>query len=139
MKPINSIEELRNERKRLRLVLKETETLIREDFDWAIESLKPINIITRSISRVVEYRKGNFLSEGVVNALGYLTGKVLFRNSSWITKFIVAKIVKNISSNLIGDHEADLRSTLKNVIHKLRTKGHKENGFYDSSTAQTHY
>ena len=139
MKKIDSLKTLRQEKKRLRIELAETENLLKEDYAWAIDSLKPANIISNTIGSFISSRKNGFVGDSISSSLGFVIKKVFLGRSSWILRLIIPQIVKNLSSNLIGDKKEDILSTVKTFIHNLRTKDHKSNGMYDSSTAQSHY
>ncbi len=136
---IKSMKELKLEKARLKMVAAEAESRIKEDFDWMLEELKPINAITKGISKIFNSRNNGILGDTVGASVAMVASKLLLRNSNWIFKLIVPQILKNVSTNVFADKKIDLLTLLKGFIHKIRTDKYKSDGLYDRSTAQSSY
>src|SRR4051812_36044085 len=103
MMKIDSLKTLKQEKKRLRQEIAENEKLLKEDFAWIIEEMKPSNIIGNSLGQLITTRKNGILGDSISSGLGYLIKKTVLGRSSWIIKLIVPHLIKNLSSNLIGE------------------------------------
>jgi hypothetical protein len=136
---IKTIKDLRSEKARLKMEVAEAESRIKEDFDWMLQELKPINAITKGISNIFNSRDNGIVGDTVGASVAFVMSKLLLRNSNWLFKIILPQIAKNFSSNIFADKKVDLLSLLKGFIHKIRKDKFKSNGIYDRSTAQSSY
>lgn len=139
MKTINSIDDLRNERIRLKAELQLTENAIKKDFEKITTELRPIRMIIKTISNLVQSDDGIF-KQGIGTGIDLLIRDTILSKAGWITKTIVPFILKNLTMNLIDDKKGNILSGIKQLIRKYRRKTHfSHNGHYDNSTAHTQY
>ena len=136
---IKSLKDLKLERLRLKMQVEEAEARIKDDFEWMLEELKPINALTKGVSKIFNARDNGIVGDTVGASVAFMVSKLLLRNSSWVMKLIVPLILKNVSTNIFADKKVDLLSLLKGFIHKIRPDKSKSNGIYDRSTAQASY
>jgi hypothetical protein len=136
---IKTIKDLKLEKLRLKMEVEEAESRIKEDFERILEELKPINAITKGISKIFSARDNGLVGDTLGASVAMVASKLLLRNSNWLFKLIVPQILKNVSTNIFADKKVDLLSMLKGFIHKVRTEKYKGNGIYDRSTAQSNY
>lgn len=136
---INSLKSLKLERKRLKLQISEYENLLQKDMEWIKGELRPVNTIAKGISKLFHSKGNDVLKEGIGIGTGMLAKNLLLSKSPWYIKLLLPIIIKNVSSNFIGDRKEFILEAVKKWIQKLKSKNHEDNGWYDSSTAQSHY
>jgi hypothetical protein len=139
MMKIDSMESLKAEIERKKLELVRVENLIAEDFNWMIDELKPMRLITKGVSKMFHPKDGGLVNATVGTGISYLAGKLFLRKSSWISQIIIPLIIKNISSNLFNENKDGLFQSINKLVNKFKNNKYKEDGSYDSSTAHSQY
>lgn len=95
MKTFKNIEELKEEKRRLRRDNKDLETKISKDWDGFKHSLRPANLLNQVISRAIEKHKeknetAQLISDSVVSiatkATKVLTSKLEQKLDKWLDK-----------------------------------------------------
>jgi hypothetical protein len=130
---INSIDELRKEKNRLKLELIRSEEALQEDFALLKEELKPLRLAGRAVSYAMINKNDGVVNDGVRFAINGLLKNVVLAKAGWITKLVVPFIVKNISSNMLLEKKPEVLGYLRNLIHKARKATHASD-HYDKST-----
>ena len=134
MKRIDNLEQLKAEKKRLKLRAQTLEGNIRNDWETVKYKLAPVNLVINSFSKSLSRDKQNFVGETLNIGIDLLLRKVLLRNRGILVKWIVPYLVKNLTGNYIKDHRVDVMSWLRNKLGSVFKKnGHDK--YYDQSTA----
>lgn len=86
--------------------------LLKEQFDFTIERLKPINLLKSSLHSIASSPGllDNMLSTGVGLATGYLTKKIVVRASGNIFRKLIGSVLQLGVTNLVAHHPDAVRS-----------------------------
>jgi len=122
MKRINTIEELKAERKRLSAYSLELERNLRTEFRLLKKDLRPANLLFGGTQKEISQHKDALLSVGAGSLAGFLTRKFLMRNSGVLARFIVPSVVGKLASGIVERHKAAIFDAFKNVASKLSFK-----------------
>lgn len=136
---IDSLNAIKIERTRLKMQIEDAEEKLKEDFNWMLDELRPLNAISKGVGSIFNTRNNGLVGDTIGAGIGLLVNKIFLKNSSWIMRILVPQILKNISSNMLADRQVNILSVAKDLIHKFRTARHSGNGLYDRSTAQSNY
>ena len=134
MEKIRNSKELDSERRRLKFKLNAAEEILKEDFEWIKEEIKPGNIARKIFNNIIGNNTSGLLNKGVGFTIGALVKNILLSKSGWITRLIVPFIVKNLSSNYLSEKKPEIFSILRNIIQKARTSMKQETVHFDKST-----
>jgi hypothetical protein len=116
MAEISSIEELRAEIARLRVVSKEQETVIRSDAAALREQMKPMNILMNVITSLtgVQMSKSTFVNNGFVFGLSLMIQRLLLKTENQVaeqvhrwTEAFISKINDFMSKHSGGSKSKD--------------------------------
>lgn len=134
MRKIETISELRTERKRLRESIRRYENSMKADVENLRTSLEPVNMIMNTVGKSFRSQNNNMINKTVGFTVDTLLRKILLRNSNFIVRMLVPFLAKNIASNYVTDHQTDILGWLRQKASKLFSKNGKP-GHYDQSTA----
>jgi len=139
MKKIKNMQDLRDEKRRLKMEIEESELLLKEDFEMIKEELQPVRAIGRLFSKAMINKDHGLINSGVKLTIDTLVKNLLLAKSGWMVKLAVPFILKNLSSNYIAEKKPEVFGMLKNLIFKAR-KATNTSDHYDKSTADgMHY
>jgi len=90
--------------------------LLKEQYQYTYESLKPINIIKRTFSQLTSTAefKGNVVSNIIGIGTGYLTKKVLLGSTHNIFKKVLGTVIQLAITNVVTKKT---EKTIDNSIH----------------------
>ncbi len=129
MKHQNQTEAL-NERIRLmELKQAEEQRMLREQFLTTYESLKPINLIKKTLHEITTSQsiKGDLLSSAIGIASGYITKKVLIGTSVNPIKNILGTVLQVVVGNSVSKNSETIKIIGTKVIqHFFKHKNTKE-------------
>ena len=119
---ITNYKDLLQEKARLKAVLAEQELLIKDDWQFIKEDLKPYanaagiirNFLTRKATTSALQLGVNLFADGFVK-------KVLLGNMGWITRIIIPFFIKNYASHLT-DEPATIINKIKSLFSKKNKK-----------------
>ena len=134
MKKIKNLEDLRAEKLRLQLELLRATEVLKEDFEWVKEEVKPFNSIGKFIGNLFGKNKAGLFAGSVGLSIDVLLKNLILAKSGWITRLIVPAIIKNLSTAFLADKKPEIFGVLRNLIQKARKSLHNEKEFYDVST-----
>jgi len=136
--PIKSIADLKRERRRLKAEIAEHELILKEDVAGFKDSLKPLNAVSKVVSKFfVAGDDRNVTNKWVDAAVTFALRNVVLSRAGWVTKLVVPMIARNYANNKLQENKADIVDTLRGWLHKLQDKRNKvpANGYYDRTTA----
>lgn len=136
MKKIESLQQLKQQRMLSRMRIVELEERIKEDFEQIKEDLKPLNIAGKALRNMMSSENNTVLGESIGLTVDTLIRKLLFRNSGFMTKLVVAFVVKNFARNLVTKNSENIIDWIQSLFLKLKNRNrHNHNGqHYDAST-----
>lgn len=136
--PIKSMADLKRERRRLKAEIAEHELFLKEDIAAFKESLKPINAVSKFVSKFVSSGGDHtMMNRWVDTAVTFALRNVVLSRAGWITKMVVPILARKYANNKLEENKVDIVETVRGWLHKLRDKRSKEqtNGYYDRTTA----
>jgi hypothetical protein len=137
---IKSQEDLRRERKRLKLELKQSELLIKEDLQWVKTELTPIRAAGKMVGNALVNKNKGLVNDGVRIAIDTIVKNLILSRAGWITRMVVPFVLKNISTNFIKEKKPEVLSTIRSLLGKARQATNHRSDLYDKSTAaETRY
>lgn len=132
---INSVEDLRREKKRLKLELKKTELLIKEDFAWAKNELAPLRVAGKFVGNALVNKNNGLVNDGLRILIDTVVKNLVLSRAGWITKMIVPFVLKNLSTNYIKDRKPEVLASIRNLLGRARRAARHRSDLYDRSTA----
>ena len=141
MTNIESVADLRKEVRRLKILKAEQEALISNDIRIINESLKPISLIMNSASSLfgTSSEGSPLLKKGINMGISFILDKLLMRNSSVITKFIVSFLVKNIAGNIVSRNSDTITEKIKNFALSLKERFFPKTNTFDKREVYNDY
>lgn len=129
MRTINTIEELRLERRALRSKASYLEAEIRNDLQEIKAMLAPMNVLTTSAEKVLVSQNNGLLGNTAGTIADFITRNVIMRNAGFLSRLVVPYLVKNVTSNVVDNNKTDIVSWIGSMISKItsRKKEKKEN------------
>jgi len=119
---IRSYEDLEREEQLLEELLYTQKQLVQLDIYVLKQQLKPATMVLQFFNKITTVDKSNLLlNEGANKVIDFVMNKFILTRSGWITKFIVPFFLKNYSSHLIGDNQA-------NIVEKVFSLFGRKNG-----------
>lgn len=134
MRRIDTLEQLKAEKRRLRQKSFALEGQIKNEWGNVKESLAPVNLVMNSFRQSVSGVKPNLLNETMNAGIDVLLRRILLRNRGLLVKLIVPYLVKNFTGNYIKNHRTDILSWFRAKLSSMFGKNGQEK-HYDKSTA----
>jgi len=134
MKRIESIKELREERRLARMRVLQLEEQIKIDFEEIKDDLKPLKMAGKAIKTMMVSEKDTVLGTSIGLTVDALIKKLFLRKSGFLTKTIVAFILKNYTRNIVSKNSDSILDWVQSLFLNYKKK-HQHNGqYYDEST-----
>lgn len=94
---------------------------LKEHFHVAFESLKPVNLIKKTLSEVSASPdiKDNILNNAIGLTTGYLSRKVLLGSSLNPVKNILGTVLQFAVANIVSKHTDNIKSTGSNILQRI--------------------
>jgi len=135
MMKIETYEQLRKAKVLSKQRIKLLEEEIRSDVEELKNDLNPANLVGNTIRNMLTSEKHGLVTESLNIGVNALVKGLLFRNTNFITKTLIAFAAKNMANNLVMKNSDNILDWLQENLRKLKGK-HKNNGqYYDESTA----
>ena len=137
MMKIESYEQLRKAKVLSKQRIKMLEEEIKNDVREIKEDLNPAKLVGSTIRNMFSSEKHGLVTESLNVSVNALIKGLLFRNSNFITKTLVAFAAKNLANNLVMQNSDNILDWLQSNLKKLKNRNkHKHNGqYFDESTA----
>ena len=137
MMKIESYEQLRKAKVLTKLRIKTLEQEIKDDVQEIKHDLNPVTLVGNTVRNMLTSEKNGLVSESLSIGVNALVKGLLFRNTNFITKTVIAYAAKNLANNAVMKNSDNILDWLQTNLRKLKSK-HKHNGqFYDASTANS--
>ena len=135
MTKIENYQQLRAAKLQCRKRIKVLEQEIKDDVESLKNDLKPINLAGSTIRNMLTSEKHGLVTESLNMGVNALVKGLLFRNTNFITKTVIAFAAKNLANNMVMKNSDNILDWLQSHLRKLKTK-HQHNGqYFDESTA----
>lgn len=135
MMKIESYEQLRKAKMLSKQRLKMLEQEIKDDVQEIKNDLNPANLVRNTVRNMLTSEKHGLVSESLNIGVNAIVKGLLFRNTNFITKTLIAYAAKNLANNMLSKNSDNILDWLQTSIQKLKSK-HKHNGqYFDESTA----
>jgi len=135
MTKIESYEELRKARMLSKQRIKMLEQEIKDDIQEIKNDLNPANLVGNTIRNMFTSEKHGLVTESLNIGVNALVKGLLFRNTSFITKTLIAYAAKNLANNMVMKNSENILDWLQSNLKRLKSK-HRHNGqYFDESTA----
>ncbi|MGZ3883063.1 MAG: hypothetical protein ACXVP0_05550 [Bacteroidia bacterium] len=122
MRKIDTIADLRAEKKRLQFHRLFLEAELKKDVAGLKESLAPLAMVTSGAKQMLSSKDNSLVSTSVGSLVNFLTRHVLLRNSGLITRLLVPYIAKNATSNLVENNKSKIVDWVGSLISKLSNR-----------------
>jgi len=133
MRKVNTIEDLVSERTRLKLKQSMLENEIEGNITEIKDTLKPLNLIKNGLKNVTHTKDdSDLISNSAGSIVEMIVRNVVFRNSGLITKWLLPKLVKNVTSNAVHNNKSFLLEKLADLVLAIGKK--KTDKHFDEST-----
>ena len=126
MRKINTIEELRFERRALQAKAHDLELVIRQDIEDIKQMFAPVQMLTTGAEKVLVSLNNGLLGNTAGAVADFLTRNVLMRNAGFISRLIVPYLVKNVTSNVVDKNKTDIVSWIGTMISRFRDSRKKD-------------
>ena len=131
---IESYEQLRNARILSKQRIKMLEQEIKNDVQEIKNDLNPVNLVGNTVRNMLTSEKHGLVTESLNLGVNAIVKGLLFRNTNFITKTLIAYAAKNLANNMVMKNSDNILDWLQTNLRKLKSK-HKHNGqYFDEST-----
>ncbi|MBA3664919.1 MAG: hypothetical protein H0W61_12025, partial [Bacteroidetes bacterium] len=117
---IDTLEDLKAERKRLMFRRLNLEREIRNDFSEIKESLQPVNLIKQGARATLE-KNNHVLSNSVGQVTNFLA-KTALKNTGFFSRLIVPMIVKTVTTKLVEKNKGKIFNLIGTIATKISGK-----------------
>ena len=131
---IENYKQLRAEKLQCRKRIKILEQEIKDDVESIKNDLKPINLAGSTIKNMLTSEKHGLVTESLNIGVNALVKNLLFRNTNFITKTLIAFAAKNLANNMVTKNSDNILDWLQSNLRKLKTKHHHNGQYFDEST-----
>lgn len=122
MMKINSLADLKIEKKRLQQRQAALEIEIVNGFEKFKEELEPLRSFTKSAGNILVSKNNGILGNSLGTIANFITKNVLLKNSGFITRLIVPYLVKNSTSSLVDNNKSKIVDWVGSLISKFANK-----------------
>jgi len=130
---IESLDDLNLARKASRLRIRQLEEQIRDDVEELKESLKPVNLAGRTLKNLMTSDRQTIFGESLSMTIDAFIKKLVLRKSGFLTRTIVAFMLKNYARNLVSKNSENIFEWIQSLFSKKKNS-HLHNGqYYDES------
>ncbi|MCE3226374.1 MAG: hypothetical protein K0S32_925 [Bacteroidetes bacterium] len=121
MRRINTLQELRIEKRRLLLRRRELETEIRISYAEIKASFEPANVITKGTEKILGHKENHLLGNSVGQVANYVA-KLALRKSGFLSRLIVPYLIKSTASNIVENHKAEIFDWVGRMVSRVAGK-----------------
>ena len=132
---IETYEQLRKARILSKQRVKLLEQEIKDDIESIKHDLNPMNLVGNTVRNMLTSEKHGLVTESLNVGVNAIVKGLLFRNTNFITKTLIAYAAKNLANNMVMKNSDNILDWLQTTLRKLKSK-HKHNGqYFDETTA----
>jgi hypothetical protein len=118
MRRINTLKDLRQEKRRLLIRRNELETEIKVGYAEIKASFEPMNMISKGTEKVLG-NKGNHLLGNSAGQVANYIAKFALKRSGLITRLLVPFLIKNTTSNIVENHKTEILNWVGGLVSRF--------------------
>jgi hypothetical protein len=122
MRRINTLAELKAERKALMVRKTDLEAEIRKDINAIRADLEPVLAITKGAKSLLSSKDNGILGKSAGTAADFIAKNTIFRNSGFITRLIMPFLVRNATSNVVEQNKSQIIDWVDALISRFRNR-----------------
>ncbi|MFL5764093.1 MAG: hypothetical protein ACJ77K_09140 [Bacteroidia bacterium] len=122
MRRINTLAELKAERKALILRKAELEASMKNDIEGIKADLEPVFAMAKGAKNFLSSKDNSVLGTSAGTAANFIAKHTLFRNSGFITRLIMPFLVKNATSNIVEQNKSKIIDWVETLVSKFRNR-----------------
>jgi hypothetical protein len=122
MRRINTLAELKDERKRLMLKRLNLEAEIKQDMAGIRADLEPVLAFAKGAKNMLASHDNGILGNSAGKAANFIAKNTIFRNSGFITRLIMPFLVKNVTSNIVENNKSKIVDWVDDLLSKIRNR-----------------
>ena len=139
MKQINTLQDLRSERGRLRLQQSILEEEIKENIRGIKSDLAPLQLVRKGANKVLMTEHNGVISDSLGMLSNLFAKKVLFRNAGFFTRLLIPFLIRNLTSNIVHDNKDKILGWVSDIILKVGGRNKERHPAYDKGTADINF
>jgi hypothetical protein len=121
MRRINTLNELKAERKRLSLRRVFLEEQIKKDFKELKQSFEPIRLLAKGAEKTLISQNNHLISD-TAGQFAKFIARTTLRRSGFLSRLIVPYLVKNAASNFVENNKSKILSWVEVFFTRLSDK-----------------
>lgn len=122
MRRINTLADLRAEKKELLLRKIYLEAEIKKDIEEIKTDLEPLRLLAKGAKGILSSKNNSILGSSAGLAADFITKHTLLKNSGFLAKLIIPFLVKNVTSNIVENNKSKVVSWVENLVSKFTNK-----------------
>ena len=122
MRRINTLDELRAERKRLQAYSLELESDLRSEFRLLKKDLRPMNLLFGGTKKELMEDQNGLISVGAGSLAGFFTKTVLMKRSGFIARLVVPALVGKIAAGIVEKNKIKIMDMVRKMVSKITIK-----------------
>jgi hypothetical protein len=122
MRRINTLDDLKAERRRLMAYSHELETDLRSEFGLLKKDLRPMNLLFGGTKKEIMENQNGLLSVSAGSLAGFLVRSFLMRRSGFLSKLIVPAMIGKITSGLVEKNRMKIMTMVRHAASRIRMK-----------------
>src|SRR5688572_25780170 len=122
MKKINTLAELKEERKKLLLRQEELELTLKADIKELKQEMELGHILARAASKLVTNKDNGLLFYTVGSLANFLVKKIVLRKSGLFTKFAAGYAARNLATNIFSENKNVIFNWISSLFQKIKGK-----------------
>lgn len=118
MRKINTLGELREEKKRLLQRKEELDLAIKKDMSELKEELEPGHIMAKAAGKLISGKQTGFLGYTAGSLISFVVKKTILRKPGFLAKFAVDYAARNIIPNLLSNNKRTIFNWFSSLFQK---------------------
>ena len=118
MRRINTLEELKEEKKRLMFRRLNLEREIKNDFEEIKQSFEPMNILANTAKKTVGNSSNHIFGDSV-GMVTNMVAKTALKNSGLLPRILVPLIVKTVTSKLVEKNKTKIFNWIGTIASRV--------------------
>jgi hypothetical protein len=125
MRRIDTIEDLRAERKRLTAYSRQLESDLQAEFRLLKEDLSPARLLFGGAKKDIRNHSESLVSIGAGQLAGFIARKVIFNRAGLIAKFVMPSLINRITSSIVERNRTKIMIMFGTIAAKFSRKKDK--------------
>jgi hypothetical protein len=122
MRTINTLAELKEERKRLNARKVFLESEIKMNYEAIKEDLKPLQLITKGAGKALSSKDNSLFGDSIGHITNLVVKKIFLKNAGFLTRMIVPFLAKNVASNVAEENKPKITEWITDLIGRIKNR-----------------